>query len=287
MPRYFVPITKEELNQKIEEAEVSIGSVNLTPQIEKDLEKVQFDWENRDPQGFHTLDNGLTFLGGSAGGDWEYPVSFIIYWDGKKLRAYIPTEGNYFNRTTKFAYGNALESNDDKYSDARDLQKHHFPHRTLEECLEAENDLPYTRGFLNDAMEADIKKRIIPKAGSVTFTVKQPKQPKQPKKPIADRIKEIVEKTKAEIKITSISSQLEQRIKSLVFFGTGDEAYELFAQTTSFCYTLWGAGCDKEAEIVCGWAEDQERANHNWLIQNPEFEYWLDEGDYQTGHFGN
>jgi len=87
--------------------------------VAKDL-KVKFDWENwdwhhysgnTDPLlGCCTIGNGFTFLGMSAGGDWEYPVWFCVYWDGKRLRAYIPTAGNPWNLTTKRAYGNSDEA---------------------------------------------------------------------------------------------------------------------------------------------------------------------------------
>lgn len=41
-----------------------------------------------------------------AGGDWEYPVWFCIYIDdNNKLRVYIPTNGNTFNKYTKTAFG--------------------------------------------------------------------------------------------------------------------------------------------------------------------------------------
>jgi hypothetical protein len=89
----------------------------LTPKIEDDLKKVEFDDENYefrdDSPGYpysgllsYQRIGDLTFLGCQAGGDWEYPVFFIIYYDGKQLRAYIPSKGNCWNRKTKSAYGN-------------------------------------------------------------------------------------------------------------------------------------------------------------------------------------
>jgi hypothetical protein len=89
----------------------------LTKQIEVDLKKVNFDEENLEWEegegysgtgsitGFHTLPNGLTYLGISAGGDWEVPLFYILYYDGLKLRGYIPTDGNHWNTDTKTAYG--------------------------------------------------------------------------------------------------------------------------------------------------------------------------------------
>jgi len=41
----------------------------------------------------------------NAGGDWEFPICFVLYWDGKKMRAYIPSEGNCWNKQEKCAFG--------------------------------------------------------------------------------------------------------------------------------------------------------------------------------------
>jgi hypothetical protein len=92
----------------------------LTPSVEKDLSKIMFDtenvyWEYIDNYtdrmvDFQTTKSGLNFLGVVAGGDWEVPIFFIIYWDGEKLRGYIPEDGNTFNTVTKKAYGNDQEA---------------------------------------------------------------------------------------------------------------------------------------------------------------------------------
>lgn len=121
MSRFAKRVTIEFLKSKIDQMmrwqsgdRVEIKEQQLIAAVGKDL-KVEFDWENWCyryepiwPQltGYCTLPNGLTFLGNLAGGDWEYPVWFCVYWDGKKLRAYIPTEGNPYNSQTKRAYGN-------------------------------------------------------------------------------------------------------------------------------------------------------------------------------------
>lgn len=82
--------------------------------VNEDLSKIEFDWENyewevgynRYPCGYEILKNGLPVLFINAGGDWEFPICLCIYWDGKKLRAYIPKEGNVYNKKDKRAYGN-------------------------------------------------------------------------------------------------------------------------------------------------------------------------------------
>lgn len=92
--------------------------------IKKDLSKVDFDFENVDvgddgylsDTGFHTLSNGFSYLLCGAGGDWETPVGFIIYWDGKFLRGYVPTLGNTFNLKFKCAFGSE-ENYDENYDE--------------------------------------------------------------------------------------------------------------------------------------------------------------------------
>lgn len=113
------------------------------PKLRKDISKVTFDFENYemtqqsgycDLCGYHTLDNGLTFLGVGAGGDWEFPVFFIIYYDGKNLRGYIPENGNVYNKITKTAFGSEDESDIEL-----DIIKHKkkilemFPNKTEED----------------------------------------------------------------------------------------------------------------------------------------------------------
>jgi hypothetical protein len=179
MSRYFVPITTDELKNKIftsynkvaksnsEEpiiikqldgystADTNVLSsgvvLSLNSKLEKDLKKVAFDTENflfkntdMYHLGFHTLENGLSFWICAMGGDWEYPVHFIIYFDGSDLRGYIPTNGNPYNRSTKEAYGN------DEDSDEKDAMKHFNV-----SWDEVEQDY--------DAIVADIKNRIVRK----------------------------------------------------------------------------------------------------------------------------
>lgn len=54
-------------------------------------------------------------VGCYAGGDWEFPVFFLIFLeeDGKTLRAYIPKEGNIWNYDSKEAFGNNEDSDRD------------------------------------------------------------------------------------------------------------------------------------------------------------------------------
>ena len=167
MSRYFEPIAVDELKNKVEACRVKDEWVDyrrLTPTIEKDLDKVQFDTENITDEdhefgpkillGYQMLSNGMPYLGICGGGDWESPVFFCIYWDGKKLRGYIPEKGNLWNTDTKQAYGN-----DDK-ADLKNARKRWPDNEDLKD------DSVDLAGFFDDydieAVKDDIMDRIKP-----------------------------------------------------------------------------------------------------------------------------
>lgn len=86
--------------------------------LSKDLEKLEFDFENcswqkgdykmyGDLLGYNKIGD-FQFCGCAAGGDWEFPVFFLVYLDqdGKTLRGFIPKQGNAWNYDTNQALGN-------------------------------------------------------------------------------------------------------------------------------------------------------------------------------------
>jgi hypothetical protein len=103
---------------------MSFDPYALPEKVRKDIGKVEFDFENYEFEpdnayagsgpivGWRTHENGLPYFGVIAGGDWELPVFFIVYWDGKELRGYVPTDGNTWNTDTKKAYGNGENGED-------------------------------------------------------------------------------------------------------------------------------------------------------------------------------
>lgn len=146
------------------------GAKGLTPEVYTDLEVVNFDEENSEWEpgegysggttGFHTLPNGLTFLGITAGGDWETPLFYIIYWDGDKLRAYVPTDGNHWNTDTNTAYGSeaeALDGDEDEEKAAEENVKKRFG-----VSMDGLGDLDMV------AILADIQRNIVPDCGTWT-----------------------------------------------------------------------------------------------------------------------
>lgn len=121
----FVKLPQKEFEEKIEEFFKSEDdyyaySMNNISDAVSDCE-VNFDFENfeytRDKYCEHQpIENimgncqvgDFQFCGCSAGGDWEWPVYFVLYWNGEKICAYIPqSSGNRFNRISKQAYGNS------------------------------------------------------------------------------------------------------------------------------------------------------------------------------------
>lgn len=79
----------------------------------KDVKKINFDFENyeideEDPDFtlHNSLPDGTSIIWAWAGGDWESSISFILYLDPtKKIRAYIPSDGNVYCHKCKCAWG--------------------------------------------------------------------------------------------------------------------------------------------------------------------------------------
>ncbi|MCL2062231.1 MAG: hypothetical protein FWH03_06385 [Firmicutes bacterium] len=94
------------------------------PSIKKDLEVIDFDTENFQLDPYYaakntnplldlcTIENGLTFFGFLANGDWETEMYFIVYYDGENLRGYVPRYGNAVNLDNMSAFGNDEESDE-------------------------------------------------------------------------------------------------------------------------------------------------------------------------------
>lgn len=122
MARFYTEISKEDFLKKVktllsnEDDEDDKFPWEMPLSIAADLSKVRFDWENYTgfdarqgyasyPFGYKELKPGFHVFFMNAGGDWEFPVCFIFYWGDGKLRAYIPKEGNAWNKKEKCAYG--------------------------------------------------------------------------------------------------------------------------------------------------------------------------------------
>ena len=112
--------------------DILVSVLHSENQLIKDLSKIEFGIENmiylpdgfaknnnqlKDFVGFHTTKTGLSYFGIYAGNDYETPIAFILYYDGKKIRGYIPYYGNSYNPLNKAAFGNDEEL-DEKFIEA-------------------------------------------------------------------------------------------------------------------------------------------------------------------------
>ena len=134
--RYYKETTKEDFLESVKN--IMCGDefpYEMTPAMEKDLEKVNFDWENytsydeekhKDsyPIGYKELKPGFHIYLSYAGGDWELPVCYIFYNSENGLRAYIPKDGNVWNKKEKCAYGS--ENNREGDFDFEEIWKKEF-----------------------------------------------------------------------------------------------------------------------------------------------------------------
>lgn len=78
--------------------------------------KYKFDSENVDAfGGIKMSKKGFPYIQCDAGGDWECPVCFFVYFDGNKFRGYVPLKGNALNRNEKHAFSGGGNEPDAKF----------------------------------------------------------------------------------------------------------------------------------------------------------------------------
>lgn len=151
--RYYTEISKENFLKEVQEVmDNEEFPYEVSKSIEKDLSKVNFDWENYTcwgdtegcgyPTGYKELEPEFHIYLAAAGGDWEHPVCYIFYWGDGELRAYIPKDGNVWNKKENCAYGSE--------------------HNAVEIDWAAITD-QINKEFSEEKLYADIKRRIIKK----------------------------------------------------------------------------------------------------------------------------
>ena len=134
MPRYAKSNqTIDDLKKKIE----SLGGIydvlyrNSPDKLYSDIhDKLEVDGENseligkfdmpgtEDLEQFEML-NGVPIAWCGMGGDWEMPIVVALYIGYKgELRAYVPKDGNAYNKKNKAAFGN--EDDDDEFDEDKD-----------------------------------------------------------------------------------------------------------------------------------------------------------------------
>ena len=117
----------------------------------KDMSKVGVDSENIDTIGdIRTTKSGISYVLCNKHGDWENPVLFMVYFDGNKVRGYIPEYGNCYNRIEKRAFGDPSDKDDKAFI------KSQYPDKTDDEIYTIQNNLDYNK----DACIEDFEKHI-------------------------------------------------------------------------------------------------------------------------------
>ena len=132
--------------------------------VTKDLAKIGFDFENILFEDWKKTEAGIPYALCIGGGDWETPVVFCIYYDGKSLRGYVPSCGNSYNYICNKAFGTS-----DAYEDAKFVCKELGIKFTLEdpdECDEFLGAIGFETEWLPEidwdfrTVHADISSRI-------------------------------------------------------------------------------------------------------------------------------
>lgn len=125
MSRYYNNnISKEDFLAKIKSS--FFGKEGVSKVVYKDLDKVEFGWENCDKvddfgeNGYVEIEPGFHTQIIFAGDDSEMPVHFAVYWDGTQLRAYIPKDGNPWDKKEKIAWDYDIWSEEEKENDPMD-----------------------------------------------------------------------------------------------------------------------------------------------------------------------
>lgn len=124
--RKYAKISKEEFVEKLKIGVDEIESYDQTDldqifyecfmyhwgegKCSKDLKKINFDSENCDAELLEHDD--LVYLKCRVGGDWEYPITCFLYFDGKDIRGYVPSKGNTFNILADSAFGSEYHDSD-------------------------------------------------------------------------------------------------------------------------------------------------------------------------------
>lgn len=272
MVRTYTEISPEEFKRKVEKllwANDYIAWEELPDKLPKDF-KVDFDWENcvvqpssydqSDPlnplMGIRILNHPsgvpLVVWGIIAGGDWESPVYFILYWSGKSIRAYIPEKGNCWNTKTKKAYGNDDEADYENMKKRKILYEDIFPQ---------EFDASSWADLNPDDLLKDIFERLSP------VQLAQPTGDDV----IKQKGKRKVNKGEA-VEATNPLDRppLSERVEALKYYGTGDEGVELFQQLCGTIYSLNGLGQTLWAEMVFLMAEEFAQDSYKWAVQEGE-----------------
>lgn len=107
------------------------------------------------PCGYKNLPNGMHAMFITVKADWSVPLCFVIYWDGEELRAYVPREGNIYNRLEERALTEQIDF-DDFDEENEDIVTY------TNDDLDALKDfLMEARNWVSDELRAFINKTVF------------------------------------------------------------------------------------------------------------------------------
>ena len=91
--KYNIPYDADDLYRVIPELMYDVPTINKDLKVNMNIENMEADFE--------MTSSGVPYLFIEAASDCSPWMVFMIYYDGKNLRAYIPTLGNPYNRKNK------------------------------------------------------------------------------------------------------------------------------------------------------------------------------------------
>lgn len=112
-------ITKNPDDINIYQLEYGFISSEVGQQITAEKMEVNYDGEN---YGLHLVeDNGLVYIEGYSGGDWEHPVTFFYFLnkENNQMESFFPKGNKYcYNIKTNEAYGNSDDDDEENYMES-------------------------------------------------------------------------------------------------------------------------------------------------------------------------
>ena len=114
-------ISKNPDDINIYQLEYGFIASDVGQQITPEKTEVNYDGEN---YGLSLAeDNGLAYIVGYSGGDWEHPVTFFYFLnkENNQMESFFPKNNKYcYNLKTNEAYGNADDDEEDEYMESLD-----------------------------------------------------------------------------------------------------------------------------------------------------------------------
>ena len=126
-----------------------------------DMSKINIDSENMESIGdIRITKSGIPYVLCFKCGDWECSVLFMVYFDGKNVRGYIPTKGNCINTKTK----KALEADSAYIESDFEFVKKQYKDKSDEELKDIIRDLHYNKDACIEDFEKHVKVKGIYKS---------------------------------------------------------------------------------------------------------------------------